>query len=214
MGFKYVETDVRFTSDGVPVLIHDPMVDRTSDGNGLVKDLAWADIRRLDFGSWKSPLFEGTNIPSLEEFLSLCQNIDLIPYLELKEGTGDQIKTIVSLVEKYGLENEAVYISFYPDLLSHIIATDPGATVGLLADGLLPEASISAVMRLQTGKNTVFISSSDYSEHTVTLCQNACVPLEIWTVDDKQAILSLPSYISGVTSNLYHAGRLRNGHTQ
>lgn len=208
MGFKYVETDVRFTLDGVPVLIHDPTVDRTSDGNGFVKELAWEDLRKLDFGSWKSPLFSETRIPSLEEFLSLCQEMGLFPYLELKEGSGDQIRTIVNLVDRYGLRKDTVYISFSPKLLGYVTAVDPDATVGLLVEGILSEDSLRTADGLRTGTNKVFIDSSDYSENTVSMCHGASFPLEIWTVDDKQAILSLPPHISGVTSNLYHAGRL------
>lgn len=208
MGFKYAETDIRFTLDGVPVLIHDPTVDRTSDGNGFVKELAWDDLRRLDFGAWKSPAFSETRIPSLEEFLSLCREIGLYPYLELKEGTEDQIRAIVDMVNRFGLRRNAIYISFSPELLNYVTMADPDTTVGLLVEGILSEDSLRIADGLRTGTNKVFIDSSDYSESTVSMCQGASIPLEIWTIDDKQAILSLPPHISGVTSNLYHAGRL------
>jgi len=81
-GFNYVETDVRFTKDGIPVLMHDLTVDRTSNGKGFARDLLWDEIRELDFGSWMSDKFAGTRIPSLAEFCELCRDIRLTPYIE------------------------------------------------------------------------------------------------------------------------------------
>lgn len=207
-GFKYVEADVRFTSDGIPVLIHDGTVNRTSDGNGSVNKLEWDEISSLDFGSWKSSFFAQTRIPSLEEFLSLCSSIDLYPYIELKEGNREQIAAVVDLVDKYGLKERAIYISFSSALLGFVSAFDPDATVGLLVNKHLSETDILAAQKLYTDTNTVLISASDFSENAVSLCNAASIPLQIWTIDDRDTILSLPPYVSGVTSNIHHAGRL------
>ena len=49
-GFKAVEIDVEYTKDGYPVLLHDPTVDRTSNGTGHVRDMTFAQVRELDFG--------------------------------------------------------------------------------------------------------------------------------------------------------------------
>lgn len=49
-GFKAVEIDVEYTKDGYAVLLHDPTVDRTSNGTGHVRDMTFAQIRELDFG--------------------------------------------------------------------------------------------------------------------------------------------------------------------
>lgn len=49
-GLKVVEVDVEYTKDGHPVLLHDPTVDRTSNGTGHIRDLTLAQVRELDFG--------------------------------------------------------------------------------------------------------------------------------------------------------------------
>ena len=82
-GFKYVETDVRFTLDGIPVLLHDETIDRTSNGSGKVGEYTFDQIRSFDFGNWKSSEFKGTVIPTLDEFLGLCARIGLEPNIEL-----------------------------------------------------------------------------------------------------------------------------------
>lgn len=207
-GFHYVEADIRFTSDDVPVLIHDGTVDRTSDGSGEVGKIRFEDLRQLDFGGWKAKEFEGTGIPSLEEFLALCRDIDLIPYIELKSGTERQVEKAVALVEEYGLKGKAVYISFSSALLQYVSDIDPTASIGVLT-GKPSETSIQTALGLMKGTNYVFIDSSDYSDTAVSLCKNASLPLETWTIDSKSVILGLSPYISGVTSNRYHAGRVK-----
>ena len=64
-GADMIETDVRLTRDGVPVLIHDRTVDRTTDGKGYVKDMTFAELRALNAGTKDVP----QQIPTLEEFL-------------------------------------------------------------------------------------------------------------------------------------------------
>lgn len=208
MGFRYVETDVQITKDGIPVLLHDYSIDRTSDGEGEISNLSWDQVRKFDFGSWKSQEYEKTPIPSLEEFLLLCKQMGLIPYLELKATSHKSIQDIVSLVNKYGLSEDVKYISFSTSILKSISEIQQYAALGVLTGTPLSESVISTALSLKTNNNSVFIDSSDYSESAVFLCREARIPLEIWTVNSKEIVLSMSSYISGVTSDIIHAGRV------
>src|SRR5829696_1787768 len=64
-----IETDVRASSDGVLVLLHDERVDRTTDGEGRVHELSFEALARLDAGAPFSPRFAGERIPTAEAFL-------------------------------------------------------------------------------------------------------------------------------------------------
>lgn len=207
-GFNYVETDIRFTLDGVPVLIHDATVDRTSDGKGTVSSMTWEKIRCLDFGGLIFPQYAGTKIPSLFEFLSLCHEIELRPYLELKEGSKEQIEYLVKLVNDCSMEEQVTYISFNSKLLQFVLDFDCTAEVGLLTNSPLQLSSVQAALSLYTGSNYVFMNSSDYSEAAVDLCRRASLPLQIWTINSSSTILALSTYISGVASDNLHAGRI------
>ena len=209
-GFNYVESDVRFTQDNVPVLLHDNTVDRTSNGNGRISDLTFEQVRELDFGSWKNLAFANVRIPSFGEFLTLCSRIDLSPYIELKDGSYSQILDLVKMVKSYGLEERATYISFSYKLLEYIRDADPAARIGYLC-GEITDSIIRECESLQSGYNTVFLDSCVYGNESVMKCQQAKIPLEIWTIDSMETILSLPDYISGVTSNCLHAGRVLSG---
>ncbi|KAM0324764.1 hypothetical protein ACHAQA_007727 [Verticillium albo-atrum] len=78
------ETDLALTKDGELILIHDETVDRTTDGRGLVRNMAYAEISRLDAGRWFSEAFAGERIPLLRDALLLARELDIIYQLELK----------------------------------------------------------------------------------------------------------------------------------
>src|ERR1022692_2335395 len=69
-GADFFELDVRTTSDGGLVLMHDRKVDRTTNGTGAVREMTFDQIRALDAGAKFSPQFAGTKVPSLEEALA------------------------------------------------------------------------------------------------------------------------------------------------
>lgn len=69
LGADMIETDVQQTRDGALVLIHDDLVDRTSDGRGPVADHTLAELEALDMGSWLDPRFRGERVVTLDAFL-------------------------------------------------------------------------------------------------------------------------------------------------
>ena len=206
-GFRFVETDIRFTSDGVPVLLHDESIDRTSNGHGKIQDMTLEEVRSFDFGNWKATTFKGTQIPTLEEFLSLCAEIGLSPHLELKAGTPKQVSQIIDLVEEYDLSNNVTYISFNLNLLKYVLERVPDASVGVLSNAV-NESVIKKACSLSTNYNHIYIGASDYSETATSLCKQAGLPLGVWVIDSKDKILKLPGYVSSVSSNYLHAGRV------
>lgn len=103
LGAQMVEFDVRMTKDDKLVVIHDKSVDRTTNGTGLVKDLRWRKIRKLDAGSWKSKEFEGEKVPLLKKVLaSLPKNIWFNIHLKGNEKLGRAVaKTILAKNRKH-----------------------------------------------------------------------------------------------------------------
>src|SRR5205807_1876945 len=73
LGVDVIELDVHRSEDGGLAVIHDHLLDRTTDGSGLVRDYTMAELKRLDAGSWKDPRFKGERIPSLDEVLALAK---------------------------------------------------------------------------------------------------------------------------------------------
>src|SRR5438552_15213509 len=73
LGVDVIELDVHRSEDGGLPVIHDHLLDRTTDGSGLVRDHTMAELKRFDAGSWKDPGFAGERIPSLDEVLALAR---------------------------------------------------------------------------------------------------------------------------------------------
>lgn len=73
-GYRYLETDVHTTADGVPVVLHDPTLDRTTDGTGTVSRLPWDRVRRARIGG-REPVCSLVQL--LEELPGALLNIDV-----------------------------------------------------------------------------------------------------------------------------------------
>lgn len=145
-GLRVVETDVQLTADGHPVLLHDPTVDRTTNGTGNIADLTLEQVEALDAGSWYSKEFAGTRIPRLEQFLDLlAATPSATALVELKEyWSRDQIRGILADISLRGVQDRIVFASFHlgtvsnlgdaaPDIPRIIIRRDlPADPVGLV----------------------------------------------------------------------------------
>jgi glycerophosphoryl diester phosphodiesterase len=100
-GATVAETDIRTTKDGALVSLHDADVRRTTDGQGRVRDLTLAELRRLDAGRWFGPAFTGARIPTLREILELGHGkIDIM--LDLQEPGEDYARRVSAEVRAYG----------------------------------------------------------------------------------------------------------------
>ena len=214
MGFNYVETDISFTSDGVPMLLHDSTIDRTSNGTGALSNMTYAQVRQYDFGSWKSEEYAGTQIPTFDEFLSLCKAIALHPYIELKNNgayTEAQIHQIIDMVQAYGLKGKVTYISFNETFLNYVKNYDPSARLGFLKMAYA-SGDVAKCTALKTGSNEVFYDVGHYDDN---ITQNMCdlfmaenIPVEAWTVNTNEVLLGLNKYVSGITSDNLIAGKI------
>jgi len=113
----YVETDVQLTADGVPILMHDWTVDRTTDGTGPVWQYTYDEIAELDAGSWFGPEFAGATVPTLDEFLRVLRWSTKNAILELKGSwTDEQVEIVNELITLNGVNNHVIVASF--DIMS------------------------------------------------------------------------------------------------
>lgn len=212
-GFAYVETDVQFTSDGVPVLLHDRTINRTgrnADGSAIsstinIDDITYAEALNYDFGIYKSFLYQGTKIPRFEDFIALCKNIGLSPYIELKSDgvyTEEQIRGLVDIVKQYGMRNHVTWISFSETLLGYVKDYDDTARIGFISN-YINNSVITKSLALKTSKNEVFVDGgySHVDSAAVALCLANDLPIEAWTVNSEDVINNLNPYVSGVTSD-------------
>lgn len=112
-GFDYVEVDVALTADREPVLMHDPTVDRTTNGHGPLADLTLAQVQALDAGSWFDPAFTGTRVPTLSQFLATLAASSKRGLVELKgEWDAASVAAFAGAVAAHRLERRIAVSSF------------------------------------------------------------------------------------------------------
>ncbi|QEE29816.1 glycerophosphodiester phosphodiesterase family protein [Terriglobus albidus] len=104
VGADYFELDVRTTSDGKLVLMHDSTLDRTTNGTGEVHKHTFDEIRALDAGSKFSPAFAGTKVPTFEEALDLAHGKINI-YVDTKYADPQQL---VDTIVKHDMQDHVV----------------------------------------------------------------------------------------------------------
>jgi glycerophosphoryl diester phosphodiesterase len=144
-GATHVEFDVRTTADGVPVVIHDRTLDRTTTGAGHVWDLSACEVLSFDAGSWFSPAYAGLRVPTLADTLDLLASEAPEILLEIKPpATLDQVKAIVEQVAERGLLARTTVQSFDPAVVALIREAAPDVRRGLLRQGFTPETVVLA----------------------------------------------------------------------
>lgn len=211
-GFNYVECDVAFTKDGVAVLLHDSTIDRTSNGSGSISSMTYEQAKQYDYGRWKSADFEGTHLPTLDEFLFLCKSLGLYPYIEIKNDSGitqEMVQSVVASVKKAGMYGRVSYISFNSTYLEYVKNADPEARLGFVVNGI-NSSTISKIKDLSTGLNEVFVDCSyqTLTSAMIELCINADIDVEVWTVNSESWFKSMNPYIHGVTSDYIIGGKV------
>ncbi|HET9495250.1 MAG TPA: glycerophosphodiester phosphodiesterase family protein [Chloroflexia bacterium] len=110
IGARYVELDVQMTRDGVPVVLHDPTLDRTTTGKGPVRDVTLADLQSVDAGSHFAPRFAGEHVPTLRDVLELCVEAGVGIVTEIKDvrlyiGMEEKVAALLGEMWTRGAEN-------------------------------------------------------------------------------------------------------------
>ncbi|MGN8647135.1 glycerophosphodiester phosphodiesterase [Gracilibacillus sp. HCP3S3_G5_1] len=122
-GADGIETDVQLTKDNIPILIHDEQLNRTTNGIGYVKDFTYEEIKQLDAGSWKSPFYKDTKIPTLDDLLAWNADKQLQLNIELKNNIipYQQIEDIVcQKLHEYNMTAHTVISSFNHESIARI----------------------------------------------------------------------------------------------
>lgn len=142
-GVRNLEMDVHFSSDDVPVVIHDSTVDRTTNGAGAVSGFDLAGLRRLDAGSWFARAYRGVGVPTLWEVLRDGRYYRARYFVELKvRPTSPQLQTLLATFNGVGVTGRVVVTSFDADALSDVRAAAPYVHTALIDSGFRPSASV------------------------------------------------------------------------
>ena len=140
-GFRAFECDVKLSADGVPFLLHDATLQRTTSGHGVAGTLDWSVLARLDAGSWHSRAYAGEPLPSLDGVAAFCLrnghalNIEIKPTPGTEAATGRAVALEAARLWS-GAAVPPLLSSFEPEALRAAQAAVPQLPRALLLDSL------------------------------------------------------------------------------
>jgi glycerophosphoryl diester phosphodiesterase len=169
-GVDGIELDVHATADGIPVVIHDRDVGRTTDGAGYVDEIPQARLETFDAG-------DGERVPTLAEVLALVGDAAHLD-VEIK-GVGVE-RAVLEVLAQYPAVNWAIS-SFAWDTLRTVRQLDPVAEVWPLAERV-DDDLIAIAAELASPAVSLFTGA--YTAETATKLSNAGLRVMVWTVND------------------------------
>ena len=209
-GVDAIELDVRMSRDGEIVVIHDRLLNRTTDGQGPVQEMTSAQLKELDAGSWFNRAFPSRARPEYarQEILFLGDVFDLIDreavilFVEIKDPEvypPDLEARILSIVRRKGFAGRVALLSFDAGSLAKVKELAADVRTVLLVNDLRSDPVETA---LAVGADEIAIRFTLLSDGLSGRIRAAGRLLSVWTVDDEQDLRRMiDAGVDGITSN-------------
>lgn len=190
LGADAVELDVKLSKDGVPIIIHDSTLDRTTDGKGNVSGFTLADLKSLDAGAKKSAQFAGERVPTLAEVFEavahkIWVNVELTNYTTRGDGLE---AAVVALVHKMNLGGRILFSSFSPLAIRKVKKIDPMLTTAVLTSPDMPFFLRNVWLTPIVPHEARHPELLQLKERGVNSCQKRGYRVNVWTVNDPDDI--------------------------
>ncbi len=177
-GADGIELDIHLSRDGVPFVIHDDTLERTTDGSGTVAEATSKVLRTLDAGSWFAPGFAGEPLPTLEAVLHLLAG-RLRVNVELKDARAGM--AVLDLLRQFP-QADVVVSSFNHGLLALLRRVAPDLPLAVLQDAGDWHRALARAVSLRA---CAFHPHVDLvNRPLLAACRRLQLPVFPWTVDD------------------------------
>ncbi len=180
-GADGIEFDVRLSRDDVPVVIHDDTLRRTGRVRGRVADLTFAELNRIDVGSWFSNDFGNQRIPSLKQLFELCRSNNMVLYLEMKSREPKLAETCCRLIHDHGLKARVIFECYEHSALETVRNIDSSLRTAALFQ---PPSSFILKRAQAIGASEIALHHRLTNKRLVEKARLANLKVVTWTVDD------------------------------
>ncbi|WP_187426726.1 glycerophosphodiester phosphodiesterase [Geothermobacter ehrlichii] len=184
-GADGIELDVQVTRDGVPVVLHDERLDRTTDRRGRVRGLTLSQVRQADAGGWFHASFRGERVPTLQEVFEWAgDTVEL--NLEIKDAAA--AGAVLALLRFYPAARVLVS-SFDRSLLRRLRRAAPRLDLAVLCDRRFWRGALREAVRLDA--RALNPRQDLFGAVMASLCRQRRLRVYPWTVDDPAAMRRL-----------------------
>jgi glycerophosphoryl diester phosphodiesterase len=200
LGAGFIETDLHLTRDSQFVAIHDPTLERTTNGQGAVRDFTLAEIRKLDAGMWFDREFMGQRVPTLDEIVAFAAKHDVIFYLELKyEAAWGMHHSLLGALSKSGGAARSIVISFNESTLTALRQVDHAAMMGLLIEQPMQDYAKAGI---ELGVRQLCPHYSLVTPEMVEQAHSLDLQVATWTVDEAEVMKAMiAAKVDGIMTN-------------
>lgn len=175
-----IEADIHRTADGAFVCMHDPTVDRMTDGTGVIAEMTLDEIQMLtiDSGSnsWAYPY---AWVPTMEEFLEVCQQSGANAVLDLKFTSVEDIISLVQKIQELGMEDSVVCLSGSLEQLKKIRECSEIIRIKYLVEEGTQETIDQMAELSHSG-----IAASRISSDMVAYAKDKGISINVWTYNE------------------------------
>ncbi|WP_280152761.1 glycerophosphodiester phosphodiesterase [Piscinibacter sp. XHJ-5] len=138
-GYRAFECDVKLSADGVPFLLHDATLQRTTRERGIASQRSWSELSRIDAGGWHGRTYAGETLPSFEAISAYCRRNGFALNAEIKPTPGDEVETGRVVAREAarlwaGAPVPPLLSSFRPDALAAAQSAEPSLPRALLLE--------------------------------------------------------------------------------
>ena len=205
-----IETDVMLTSDNEWVCIHDETIDRTTDGTGNVNSFTLEEIRnfKIDYGN-NVEMYPNLKIPTLKEYLSICEKYNKIPYIEMKmtNCTKNHMQMLLSEIDFHNFINKCVIISFNYEALQYAREINKNIMLGYLCDitdDNIKKCKVINSFICPQWKNT---TPSIPSKEDIKKAHQNGLYVSTWTINlSKECLLAINNGVDVITTDILVGG--------
>lgn len=205
-----IELDAKLSKDGIVMVIHDPTLDRTTNGTGKVNQHTLAELKALDAGLKFDPKFAGEKIPTLDEVFEavgkkLLVNVELTNYSSPKD---DLITKVAEVVKRQNMQERVLFSSFIPKNLQMMKALLPDAPVALLCLGGLGGIFSRSGLMKHISPNIIHPYLADVNPQYVRMEHRRNRRVHVWTVNaEKDIKRMLELRVDGIFTDDPHKAR-------
>lgn len=211
IGVNEVEMDLSWTSDNIPVDLHDDTINRTardSDGNPPATDMKISEItlaqaREYEYGSWKGAEFKGEKLPTFEDCVIQCKALNQRLHVDRAFLlTEDKLEILDTILTKYDFYNIVWYINSKTsgDLIR---AKYPNATLAYLLFSDVTQGAIDVCkqLNLEAAKCIVFPQADLITEVNVDLALSENIEVHVWNADNLNRYTLISMGVSGISTD-------------
>ena len=176
-GANIIENDIYLTTDGVIVVMHDPTINRTTNGSGNIESMSYAQLQQyvVDYyGGYRE------KIPTLEDYFKALKGTGVNMFIEIKSQKAEIVPKLKALIEQYDILDQCGVITFHAAQLQRVRTQIPGISGGLLTSMSSVENILNTTSQWSSTYNP---SQSGLTEAILEDCSYRGVSMWPWTID-------------------------------